>query len=149
MEILSRLSHVRTPHLIGISGSVQYYLSTLSFNNGKQIEYFHSIILILQQKNDLSGETVYPKIIIFQYMKSLSMNNKLEAFIVPKVIDLITSIGNNGKRDIYTGGNIYGLFCCLEMIEAKTTFTSSVQHFRNFCPSSSTNNDTATIHPVI
>ena len=47
--ILSRLIHVRAPHLGGINGDVQSDLSTLEFNNGKQLEYFHRIVIRLQQ----------------------------------------------------------------------------------------------------
>ena len=43
--ILSRLIHSRAPHLGGMNGDVQSDLATLAFNNGEQLEYFHSSIL--------------------------------------------------------------------------------------------------------
>ena len=48
-NILFRLLHSRAPHLGGMNGDVQYNLATLAFNNGEQIEDYHSRILILQQ----------------------------------------------------------------------------------------------------
>ena len=47
--ILSRLIHLRAPHLGGLNVGVQSYLATLAFNNGEQIEGFHSRIFRLQQ----------------------------------------------------------------------------------------------------
>ena len=94
-----------------MDGGVQYDVSTLAFNNGEQIEYFHSIILRLQQEIIFSGETVYPTKIILQYMKALSKGNKLKALIAPKMAYLITLPSNNVKLAVYTGGNIHGLYC--------------------------------------
>ena len=82
-------------------------------------------------------------------MKSLSKRDKLKAFIVTKMIDLITFLDNNGKLDVYTGGNTNGLYRDPEMIGALTTLTTLSQRFYNFCNSYSTNNDTASLHPVI
>ena len=86
--ILSRLLHSRTPNLGGINGVVQSDLSTLVFKNREQLEYFHSIILRLQQEIILSGETVYPTRLLFQYMTELSRSEKLKACIAPKMTDL-------------------------------------------------------------
>ena len=47
--ILSRLIHSRAPHLGVMNGDVQSDLATLSFNNGEQLEDFHSRIIRLQQ----------------------------------------------------------------------------------------------------
>ena len=69
--ILSRLLHSRAPHLEGTNGDVQSDLSTLAFNNGEQLEDFHSRILRLQQKIILSGEIVSPTRLLFEYMKVL------------------------------------------------------------------------------
>ena len=33
-----------------MNGGVQSYLATLAFKNGKQLEYFHSIIIGLKQE---------------------------------------------------------------------------------------------------
>ena len=63
--ILSRLINPRAPHLVGTDGDVQYYLSTLAFKNGEQLEYFHIRILRLQQEIVLSREIVSPNRIIF------------------------------------------------------------------------------------
>ena len=86
-----------------MNGDVQSDLSTPAFKNREQLEYFHSTILILQQEIILSGETVSPKRLIFQYMKALSKSDKMEAFIVPKMTDLIKFLDNNGKYAVYTG----------------------------------------------
>ena len=48
-NILYRILHSRAPHLGGMNGDVQSNLSTLTFKNGEQLEYFHSRILRLQQ----------------------------------------------------------------------------------------------------
>ena len=53
--ILSIIIHSRAPHIGGMNGDVQSDISTLVFNNGEQIEDFHSIILRLQQEIMLSG----------------------------------------------------------------------------------------------
>ena len=65
------------------------------------------------------------------------------------MIDLITFLYNNGKYDFYTGGNIHELYSYIETIEAPTTLTTSGQNSHHFGPSSSTNNNTSTIQPVI
>ena len=62
---------------------------------------------------------------------------------------LITFPDSNGKSAVYKGANIHGLFSYLESIGAPTTLTTSVQSSRHFGPSSSTNNDTATLKPFI
>ena len=31
---------MQSPPLVGMNGDVQYYLATLAFNNGEQLEYF-------------------------------------------------------------------------------------------------------------
>ena len=46
-EILSRLLHVRAPHIGGMTGDVQSDLATMEFNNIEQLESFHSIIIRL------------------------------------------------------------------------------------------------------
>ena len=37
-KILSRLLHLHSPHIGGMNGDVQYYLATLDFKNGEQLE---------------------------------------------------------------------------------------------------------------
>ena len=80
-----------------MNDGVKSYLATLAFNNGEKLEDFHSIILRLQQEMILSGETVSPTRIIFQYMKALSKCDKIIAFIAPNMTDLITFLENNGE----------------------------------------------------
>ena len=77
-KILSRLVHSRAPNLGGINGDFQSELATPEFNNGEQLIDFYSRIIILRQKINLSGETVYPTIILFQHMKELSNSDKLK-----------------------------------------------------------------------
>ena len=73
--ILSRLIHSRAPHLGGMNGDVQYYLATLDFKNGEQLEDFHSRILRLQQEIMFSGEIVSPTRLLLQYMKGRNDEN--------------------------------------------------------------------------
>ena len=54
-NILSRLHHSRDPHHVVMNGDVQSDLATLAFNNGEQLEDFHSRILRLQQEIIISG----------------------------------------------------------------------------------------------
>ena len=60
-----------------------------------------------------------------------------------------TLLDNNGKLAVYTGGNINGLYNYLEMIGSPTTLTNPAQRSHHFGTLSSTNNDTATLQPVI
>ena len=82
-------------------------------------------------------------------MKSLSNSDKLKALIAPNMTDLITFIENNGRFSVYTRVNTHGLYHYREIIGSPTTLTTSVQISRHFGPSSSTNNDTETLQPVI
>ena len=125
--ILSILIHSRATHLGGMNGDIQSDLSTLAFNNGKQIEDFHTRIIRLQQEIMLSGETVFPKRLLFQDTKSLSNIDKLKTLVAPKMTDLITFLENNGKYAVYTGGNINGIYHYLDMIGSPTTLTTSDQ----------------------
>ena len=97
----------------------------------------------------LSGEIVSPTRLLLQYMKALTKSEKLKAFIAPKMTDLITFLDNNGKYAVYTGGDIHGIYRYLEMIGSPTTLTTSGQRFHNFGHSYSSNNDAATLQPVI
>ena len=99
--ILSRLIHQRTPNIGGMNGDVQYDVSNLEFNNWEQLEYFHS--KTLRQDIIFFGETLSPTRLLVQYMKAFSNFKKLKAFIVPKMIDIITFPDNNGKSAVYTG----------------------------------------------
>ena len=63
--IRSRIIHSREPHLGEMNVDVQSDLSNLDFNNGEQIEYFHSRILRLQKEIILSGETVSTTRLLF------------------------------------------------------------------------------------
>ena len=47
-KILAIFIYARTPHLVWVNVDVQSDLATLMLNNGEKLEYFHSIILILQ-----------------------------------------------------------------------------------------------------
>ena len=108
--MLSIIIHVHAPHLGGIHVDVQYNLSTLEFNNGDQIECFHSRIIILQQQIILYKETFSPTRLIFWYIQTLSKSDKLKAFIAPKITYLATFLDNNVKSAVYTGGNIRGTY---------------------------------------
>ena len=63
--------------------------------------------------------------------------------------DLIKFLDNNVKLAVYTGGNINGIYRYPEMIASPTTLTTSSQSIHHFVPSSSTNNDTATLQSFI
>ena len=128
---------------------VQSDLATLAFNNREQLEDFHSRILRLQQEIMLSGEFFYSTRRIFHYMRALTKSEKTRAFIVPKMIDIITFLDNNVKSGVYTGGYIHGIYRYLEIIGDPTTLTTSGQSSHHFGPSSSSNNDAATLQPVI
>ena len=117
--------------------------------NGEQLEDFHSRILRLQQEFMLYGEIVSPTRLLFQYMKALTKSEKLKAFIAPNMTDLITFLDNNGKSAVYTGGDIHGIYRYLDMIGDPTTLTTSGHRPHHFVPSSSSNNDAATLQPVI
>ena len=101
-----------------MNGDVQSDIATLAFKNGEQLEYFHSMIIRIQQENMLSRENFSPTILLFHYMKALSKIDKLRAFIAPKMIDIITLLDNNGKYAVYTGGYIHGICRYLEMVGA-------------------------------
>ena len=58
-------------------------------------------------------------------------------------------LDNNVKLAVYTGVNIHGLYCYLEIIGAPTTLTTSGHRSHHFGPSYYTNNDTETLQPVI
>ena len=97
----------------------------------------------------LAGETVSPARLLFQYLKPLSNIDKLIAFFTPKITNLIKLFDNNGKSTVYTRGDIHGICCYLDINGAPTTLTTSGQSSHHFTPSSSTNNDTSYIQPVI
>ena len=46
-NILSRLIHSCDPHLGGMNDDVKSDLATQTFNNGEQLEYFHSSIQVV------------------------------------------------------------------------------------------------------
>ena len=131
-SLLSRLIHSRAPCLGGMNGDVSSDLSTLAFNNGEQLEYFHSIIIRLQQGIIFSGETVSPTKLLFQYMRKFSKIYKLKAFVAPKMIDLITFLDNNRKFAVYTGRNIHRIYRYLDMLGAPTKFTPAGQSSCHF-----------------
>ena len=110
MEILSIVIHEHTPNLGGMNGDVQFELETLAFKNGEKLEDFHSIILRLQQEINIYGEIFSPTRLLSKYMKAFSNSDKIKAFIVPKIKNLITLLDNNRKSAIYTGGNIHELY---------------------------------------
>ena len=78
-------------------------------------------------------------------MKELSKSDKLRDFIAPKMTDIITFLDNNGKYAVYTCGDINGIYRYLDMIGEPTTLTTSGQRSHHFSPSSSRNNDAATL----
>ena len=82
-------------------------------------------------------------------MKTLFNYDKIKSFTALKMTYLTTFPDNHGKPSVFTGVNIHGIYCYLETIGGPTTLTISGQRSYNFGPSSSTNNDTATIQPVI
>ena len=82
-------------------------------------------------------------------MKSLSNSDKLKAFIVPNMTDLITLFDKNIKSAVYTRGDICGIYCYLYIIGAPTTLTTSYQRSHHFFPLYSIKNDTASLQPVI
>ena len=122
--ILSRLLYLHAPHLGGTNVNVQSDLATLAFKNGEQPEDFRSRIIRLQQEIMLSGQIVSPTRLIFQYMEALTKSKRLRAFIAPKMTDLITLLEKNGKYDVYTGGDIHGIYRYIEMIGDPTTLTT-------------------------
>ena len=79
-----------------------------------------------------SMEKFSPTILLFQYTKALSNNDKLRAFISPKITDLITFLDNNRKYAVYTGVDVHGIYLYLDMIGAPTTLTTSGQHSHHF-----------------
>ena len=82
-------------------------------------------------------------------MKELSKSYKLKSFIDPKMADLIKLLDNNGKSAVYKGVNIHAIYHYIDMIGATTKCTTSGQCSHHFDPSSSINNDTAYLQPVI
>ena len=61
----------------------------------------------------------------------------------------ITFLDNNRKSDVYTEGNIHGIYHYLEMIGAQTELTTSVQRSYHFDPSYSINNYISSLPTVI
>ena len=57
---------------------VQFDLDTMALKPGEKLEYFHRIILRLQQEINLSGQIASPTILLLQYMKALSKCDKLK-----------------------------------------------------------------------
>ena len=82
-------------------------------------------------------------------MKAFPKSDKLRAFIAPKMTNLKKLLDKKGKSTIYKGGDIHGIYCYLEMIEAPTTLTTSGHRSHHFSLLFSINNDAATLHPVI
>ena len=96
-----------------------------------------------------SGENFFPTRLIFQYMKEFSKSDKLRAFIAPKMTALTTLFDKNIKYAVYTGEDIHGIYCYLEMIGYPTTLTTSGQLSHHYSPSYSINNDAETLQPII
>ena len=63
--IISRLLHSLDPNIGGMNGDIQYNIFTLVFNNGEQLEDFHSRTIRLQQEIIISGEIVSPTRLLF------------------------------------------------------------------------------------
>ena len=79
-----------------MNGDVKCDLSTLSFYNREQIEDFHRMILILQQKIIFSGETASPTRIFFQCMEEWSKIDKPKEFIAPIMTYITILLDNTG-----------------------------------------------------
>ena len=121
-KILSSIIHVCAPHIGGMNCDVQSDLVTPEFKNGEQLEDFHSRIIRIEQEIKLYGETVSPKIILFQYTELFSKSDKIKDFIAPKMTYLTTLVENNGKLSIHTGGNIHGLYMIIwKLLEIQLT----------------------------
>ena len=97
MENLSIIIYARAPNIEGMNGDVKSDLSTVAFMNREELEDFISRIIRLQQKINLSKETISPTRLLFQYMKALSKIDKLKKFIETKMTDLITFLYKNLK----------------------------------------------------
>ena len=82
-------------------------------------------------------------------MKALTKSDKLRIFIASKMTYLITFLDKNGKSDVFTGGDIHGIYRYLEMIVSPTTLNTSGQHSHHFGPSSSRKNYAETLQLVI
>ena len=82
-------------------------------------------------------------------MKVFSKSDKPKELIALNMTDLITSLENNKKYAVWTGGNINGIYRYLEMIGDPTTFTTTGQRYHHFGPSYYINNDTVSLQPVI
>ena len=82
-------------------------------------------------------------------MNTFSNFDKFKAFIAPNMKYFIIFLYNNVKLAIYPGGNIHVLYHYIEIIDALTKLTSSVQRSCHFITSPSINNDIETLHPVI
>ena len=67
-------------------------------------------------------------------MKELSKSDKIRAFTAPKMKNLIKFLDNNVKSDVYTGGDIGGIYHYLDMIVDPTTLTTSGQSSHYFSP---------------
>ena len=100
-KILYSFVHAHAPRLGGMNGDVQSDLSIPEFNNGEQLEDFHSRILRLQQQTNLYRKKVSPKRFIIQYTKEFTKRNTLKDFIAPKITYLSTFLDNNRKSAIY------------------------------------------------
>ena len=69
--------------------------------------------------------------------------------IVSKMTDLTPFLDKNIKLDVYTGGNIHGLYFYMRSIGYPNTLTTSGHCSHHIGPSSSTNNYTESIQTVI
>ena len=68
-------------------------------------------------------------------MKYLSKSDKLKSFIAPNMTDLVKLLDNNKKSDVYTWGNINGMYCYLDTIGNPTTLTTQFHISHHFGPS--------------
>ena len=128
-----------------MNDDVQSDLYTLTFNNGEQLEYFHSRIIRLQQETNISGETVSSTKFLLQCMKEFTKCAKLNELIVPKMTNIIKFIYKNIRLDSYIKENINGIYCYIEIIGAPNIFNSSGQRYHHFGASYYTKNDTETL----
>ena len=82
-------------------------------------------------------------------MKKISNFDKIESLIVPNIIDLIIFLDKTVKSDTYTGRFIRGICFHLDIIGATPNLNSSGQIYHPFGTSTSANNCTASLQPVI
>ena len=106
-------------------------------------------MIITKQEIILSRKIVYPTRLLSHCKKDFLKRNKIKVFVAPKMTYIITFLDNNVKLAVHTAENIHGIYPYIKMIGTTIKFTTSGHLYHHFDSSSSTNNDTSTLHPVI